>query len=65
MVGVVVLIRCCPDTVKGCKVCRGARLAPKEFKALVTVTLSGVVGAVVSITQLSVWIPVPVFPEKS
>ncbi len=27
MLGVVVLIRRCPDTVSGCRVCRGARLA--------------------------------------
>ena len=62
MVGVVVLIRCCPDTVSGCNV---AELALKEFKALVTETLVGVVGAVVSITQLSVWVPVPALPDKS
>ena len=52
--------------------CRGASLAPKEFNAVleefkpfVTVTLIGAIGAVVSITQLSVWIPVPILPDKS
>ncbi len=65
MVGLVVLIRVCPDTVRGFNSAMLAVFIPEGVRGLVTVILVGIAGAMVSITQVSDWVPFPELPDKS
>ena len=62
-----VSIRVCPDAVSGCRVAMFALsiFISEGVRGFVTVMLVGIAGAMVSITQVSDWVPFPELPDKS